>query len=737
MAVMSPGDGPVIRHFLTPGSVAIVGASADETKTSGRPLGLLRQHGFSGPVYPVNPQRSVIGGEPCYPSVSAIPAVVELALVCVPAAQVPAVIAECQTAGIPAAYVISSGFDEAASEDAGASASRDLRTVIASGSTRVSGPNAEGIYNIIDDIPLGFSPATDYNRGLRTRPRPGNVAIVAQSGGLGFGILNQGLARGIDFSYVVSTGNETDLGVLEYVEYLLEDQHTTVIGLFLEGIDRPLVLRDLGRRAAAAGKAIVAAKVGRSPEAQQAAVSHTGHITGPSHLWSALFRQAGIVEVTDVAEFLDVLAVVSRFPKSAGRRVGVVTVSGGAGAWMTDVLRTSGLALPPLDDDLRQDLAPLLPYYAGSRNPVDTTAGAGGVDVQAHILGQVGAAANIDVVVAITSLLGAERGFQSAPLFAEVAAKTGKPLITFSYSQPAEGVLDAFAAQGMPVLLSQSGMARAINALASLGERQLTAPDPLASTVPALPAASDGSGVLTEKQVKDWLAACGIPVLPARLITSAGGAVAAAEEIGYPVVLKAQAAGIPHKSSAGVLALRLASADEVRAAFDAIAQRAVAVTNGRGIDGVLVEQMAPAGLELLIGISRDPDLGPFLTIGAGGIQTEILNDVVTIPAPASPEDVAAAVARLRVSSVLDLSGGAGPDMAAFCLLAARISALAAAAPELAELDLNPVIVAGRGDGAALADALAVRAREAGRLWIPCRASSSATSSAGSPAGSRS
>jgi len=703
MDVVSIGDRNVIRHFLAPGSVAIVGASADETKPSGRPLGLLRQHAFSGPVYPVNPQRSVIGEVPCYPSVTAIPAAVDLALVCVPAAQVPAVIAECQAARIPAAYVISSGFEEAPGEDAGVNASRELRAVISAGGTRVSGPNAEGIYNIIDDIPLGFSPATDYNRGLRTRPRPGNVAIVAQSGGLGFGIMNQGLARGIDFSYVVSTGNESDLGVLEYVDYLLEDQHTTVIGLFLEGVDRPLVLRDLGLRAASAGKAIVAAKVGRSPEAQQAAVSHTGHVTGPSHLWSALFRQAGIVEVADVAEFLDVLAVASRFRQSAGRRVGVVTVSGGAGAWMTDVLRTSGLALPPLDDDLRQDLAPLLPYYAGSRNPVDTTAAAGGVDVQAYVLGKVGAAANIDVVVAITSLLSAERGLQSALLFAEVAARTGKPLITFSYTQPADGVLDAFAAHGIPVLLSQSGVARAISALASLGERQPATPHSLVTPALALPAASTGNGVLTEKQVKDWLAACGIPVLPARLAATAREAVAAAEEIGYPVVLKAQDPDIPHKSRAGVLALRLASADEVRTAFEAILRRAA-----EGIDGVLVEQMVPAGLELLIGASRDPDLGPFLTVGAGGTQTEILNDVVTIPAPASLEEVHAALPRLRISPAFDLPGSAAPDIAAYCILAAHVSALAAATPELAELDLNPVIVAERGGGVALADALAVR-----------------------------
>ena len=200
---------------------------------------------------------------------------------------------------------------------------------------------------------------------------------MAQSGGLGFGIMNQGLARGIDFSYVISTGNETDLGVVDYVEYLIADEHTRVIGLFLEGLDEPLRLRDLALRAAAAGKAIVAAKMGRSPEAQQAAVSHTGHIAGPSRLWSALFRQAGIVEVTDIAEFLDVLAVLARFQAAGGNRAAVITVSGGAGTWMTDALRQFNVAVPELAASIQDQLRPLLPYYAGLRNPVDITAGAG------------------------------------------------------------------------------------------------------------------------------------------------------------------------------------------------------------------------------------------------------------------------------------------------------------------------------------------------------------------------
>jgi acetate---CoA ligase (ADP-forming) len=708
MGLVTSSGAAAVRHFLAPASIAVVGASTDETSVSGRPLTLLRQHGYPGPVYPVNPRHATVGGLPCFASVRDIPAPVDLALICVPAARVPAVIAECGEAGVPAAYVITSGFNEALQADAGTAADHGLRAALAGHATRVSGPNAEGIYNIIDDVALGFSPTVDYDRGLRSRPRPGNVAIVAQSGGLGFGIMNQGLARGVDFSYVVSTGNETDLGVLEYVEYLLEDEHTTVVGLFLEGVDKPLALRDLGLRAAAAGKAIVVAKVGRSPEGQRAAVSHTGHVTGPSHLWSALFRQAGIVEVTDISEFLDVLAVLARFRSAPGRRVAVITGSGGAGTWMTDALRDLDLEVPELPGDLQQELAALLPYYAGTRNPVDMTAGGAGPAAQARVLSLVGGSPDIDVVVAISSLLNPETAKEAAVRFADGAQEIGKPLICYSYTQPAEGVADAFAERGIPVVLSQAGVARAIRALAELGQRSPTLPVPPPVSIPALPGARGAAAVLPEAQVKAWLAAAGLPVPRSELVGSAADAVAASAAIGYPVVVKVQAAALPHKGDAGVLALRLGSAPEVRAAYDEVWARAVTLIGADGIAGVLVEQMVPAGFEMLVGITRDPALGPFLTVGAGGSLTEIFHDVVALPAPASPEQVRAAVFRLRCGGAFDPGAGAPLDLAAFCELAATISAIAAQTPELAELDLNPVIVHQAGGGADIADALAVR-----------------------------
>jgi acyl-CoA synthetase (NDP forming) len=310
-----------------------------------------------------------------------------------------------------------------------------------------------------------------------------------------------------------------------------------------------------------------------------------------------------------------------------------------------------------------------------------------------------------------------ETGRETAERCASVAAEIGKPLITYSYTAPGDGVVDAFAELGIPVLLSQAGAARALRALADLGQREAAPADagPPAG-LPGLPgAAGPGGAVLTEAQVKGWLAACGLAVPPAELVRSRNGAVAAAAAIGYPVVLKVQAAALPHKSDAGVLALGLRSDGEVAAAYDRVWARAEERTGLAGIDGVLVERMVDAGFEMLVGVTRHPALGPFLTVGAGGSQTEIFRDVAVLPAPATAQQVRAAVGRLRCGAAFsagaDRPGAGAPlDVTAFCDLAARISVIAAATPDLAELDVNPVIVHRGGGGADIADALGVRLR---------------------------
>jgi acyl-CoA synthetase (NDP forming) len=724
-----PADrGDTIRNFLSPSSVAIVGASADETTLSGRLLYLLRQHGFAGKIYPVNPRHQTISGIQCYPSIADVPEAVDLALIAVPSASVADVVRQCGERNIPGAYVISAGFNEAPEGTTGAAAAQGLIAAARGGPTRVSGPNAEGIYNVIDDIALGFSPVLDYDHVLKSRPRPGNVAVIAQSGGLGFGIFNLGLARGIDFSHIITTGNEVDLDATDYLEFLVNDDDTDVVVLFIEGLERPSRLRELGLRAAECGKTIVVVKVGRSAEAQRAAVSHTGHVTGPGHLWSALLRSAGIVEVTDMADLLDVVAALSAWPSGGGSRVGIVGGSGGAGVWMTDVLRANGMEVPEIEEELQQEMRSFLPYYASPVNPVDFTAGIRQRSDMDRVLSLVGKSERLDVIVVVASLMHAPTPAETAALYRGIGEQTGKPVLTYSYTSPAQEAIAAFAAARVPIYLSQTGVARAVSALADRAVGIAAPPRELADSEladseladseladseladRAAPPASlpvpDGE-TLHEAAVKEWLARCGFRLPAGHLAASAADAVSAAEAIGYPVALKAQSARLPHKAAAGVLALNLTCAAQVRGAYQAIHDRAVSAAGAGQVAGVLVEKMADPGFEMLVGISRDPSLGPFLTIGAGGTDTELLADVATLAAPATADQVRAALSGLRCGKVFDPRSSRALDTTAFCALAARISDIAARSPGLKELDLNPVIVHRAGHGTDIVDGLAV------------------------------
>lgn len=707
-------DREVIRRFLAPRSIAVVGASAQAESTSGRPLAVLRQHGYGGALYPVNPAHDEVGGLRAYASVRDLPEAVDLAVVTVPAAHVPGVLADCRDRGITAAYIISSGFDESAPGTTGRAIARELSDVVAASGVRVTGPNAEGIYNLADDIPLGFSPTLDYDRGLAARPRPGNVAVVSHSGGLGFGIFNQGLARGIDFSYVLSTGNEIDLGLLDYAEYLIEDERSQVIVLFVEGVDQPRRLRDLGLRAAALDKVVVVAKVGRFAEAQQAAISHTGHVTGPSELYSALFASGGIVEVGDIAELLDVVAALTRWRRAPGDRVGIVTGSGGAGAWLTDVCRAHGLRVPELPAAHQKRLLDFLPYYASARNPVDITAGSGGPPVVERTLDVVVDAAAVDVHVVIGSHVVADRAKETAVVLAGVADRSGRPVLAYSYTTPPPEVVTTFSRYGVPLYTSQTGVAQAIRALARpVAEPPTQARSGSPTGDPAaipLPRSADGAGVLTEVEVKAWLRAGSLPVPAGELVRDPEAAAAAVARLGGPVAMKVQSPAVAHKADAGLLALNVGPPGAA-ATFDRLWARATDVLGGATPDGVLVERMVEPGFEMLVGVASHPDLGAFVVVGSGGKYTEVYDDAVPISAPATPGQVAAAVRRLRCAAAFEPGGTAATgtlDLAAFCELAAEVSRLAAEhGDRLAELDLNPVVVHAAGHGVDIVDGLAV------------------------------
>ncbi len=470
MSAQPPGRNPDdhLRALLSPQSIAIVGASEDPTRLSGRPLQILLQHKYAGRIYPVNPRHQTVGGLPAYPSIAAVPGPVDLAAVIVPAARVPQVLQECAAAGVRSAAIFSSGFAEEGKD--GRLAEEGIAAVASSTGMRLLGPNAEGFFNVTDGIPVTFSPTVDYERGL-TRLVPGNVAVVSQSGGLGFALFNWGQAVGMGASHVVSTGNEADLGTLEIAAHLLEDAGTDVIALLVEGFRNGEHLAPVARRAAELGKILVVAKLGRSGPGGQAAIAHTAHHAGDDSQYQEVFGRLGVVRVDDQEDLLDACFILSRGRRSAGPRVGILTTSGGAGVWLADACDAAGLEVPELDQALQAELRPLMPSYGSPRNPVDVTAEVVNRAGVARPLELLANSPQVDAVVLISSLAGPHMLQREEAEIRRVLESADKPIVVYSYTHPGEASVEALARLGLAWYPSPARAARAVRVLVDAGRR--------------------------------------------------------------------------------------------------------------------------------------------------------------------------------------------------------------------------------------------------------------------------
>jgi acetate---CoA ligase (ADP-forming) len=455
-----------LAPLLAPKSIAIIGASSNPSRLGGRPLQILLQHGYPGPIYPINPGHDTVGGLPAYPTISAAPGPVDLAAVIVPAGLVVETLRQCAVAGVRSAVVFSSGFAEQGEE--GRLAEHQIAEIARSSGMRVLGPNAEGFFNATDRIPLTFSPTVDYERGLNSLVR-GNVAVVSQSGGLGFALFNGGQAVRLGASHVVSTGNEADLGALEVASSLLEDPGTDVVALLIEGFRHGDDLGPVAKRARELGKTIVVAKLGRSRVGVKAAAAHTGHDAGDDEEYRRSFNHLGVVQVYDQEDLLDACLALSRPQRPAGRNVGIVTTSGGAGVWLADACDVAGLDVPELDAALQAELRPLMPSYGSPRNPVDVTAEivnrAGVVKPLELVL----SSPQIDMVVWIASLAGPMMLEREENDIRRVVASTTKPILVYSYTTPGPASVAALTQLGLPWYPSPARAARAAAALVEAG----------------------------------------------------------------------------------------------------------------------------------------------------------------------------------------------------------------------------------------------------------------------------
>jgi acetate---CoA ligase (ADP-forming) len=708
-----------IGKLLSPRSVAVVGASSDLQGLRGRILQTILSHPFAGRLYPVSRSATEVQGLKAYPSVDVLPEPVDLAILIVPAQYVPTEVERCGRAGIKAAMILSSGFAEEG--EAGAHMQDEIRTTARRYDMAVSGPNSEGFANIPAAFCPTFSPVLEKNAGPIKPARAlggGQVSIVSQSGGLGFAVFDRARPRNLAFRHVVSTGNEAVLEAFDFVDYMLDEGMTDVFLLLLEDVKSPERFKRVADKALHAGKPIIVGKIGRSEAGSRAVASHTAALAGSEAAYRVMFDRYGVIEARELDDMIDFavgfLACADRMP--TGKRIGICTASGGAGVWMADACAAAGLEVPVLDQATRKSIDVHIPSYGTSQNPVDCTAQGVhkiGYATFAHLVAQ---SPLIDAVVVVVTARRSAFLEIDLPKLENVKNDTSKPTFMWTYTLPSDRSVEILNAAGYPLFTGALGCARTIRAMGdyrALREQTLNKPatactsHPARDNVRAQLAAS--ATVLSEYQARSLLGAYGIGGNVGTLAGSSAEAEATAKIIGGPVAVKIQSADIPHKTEVGAVALNVPP-ENVRAAYERVLESAKRFVPSAVIEGVLVQPMAPAGREVIVGISRDECWGPLLMLGLGGVMVEAVRDAVLASVPLDHQAALALIHRLKASAVFGSYRGMPPaDTEALADLMVKLSQFAFDhGDDIAEVDLNPVIVHARGNGVTVVDALIVK-----------------------------
>jgi len=698
-----------LRPLLRPKSIAIVGVSRDlgrQTTINGSAvLESLTRFKYPGRIDLIHPEAKEIGGRRVYPSIAALSQTPDLVVLSLAAARVPDAIAESGSRGIRGAVVMSAGFSELGAGE-GSALEASMKQAAERHGVRICGPNGLGYINVADGVYAGYYPCLST-----AAPKPGGLAIVTHSGAIGNSLLARAVDRGLGFSFVVSAGNETNVSLADYIEFLVDDQSTRVISLYMEGTSDGARLRQALERAAEAGKPVVIYKVGKSAAGARAALSHTAKIAGEPLLYRGLFRQLGVIEASRIDDLIEIpmLLLKAKPMGAAPRSIGVVTISGGLGAIMADHFAAEGFALPELTPATQAQLNALPIKFGSVTNPVDTTAAIQRTEgTLADILCLVAADPGIDALVFPNASRFPQRALNVAQIMQDAATRFDKPLISVWYAgsdnAPALKLLHDGAT--VPCFEDPSAAARALAALRDVrGCAGNSSAPRVAPPLGARDAAGElGSGTLSEPAAKRVLQAYGVRIAREALVTNAAEAVNAATSIGFPVVLKIASVDVPHKAKVGGVVLGLSSAAEVAAAFDRMVTAVEANVPGARIEGVLVSELVTVRTEVLVGAYRDPRLGPALVVGAGGVDVEEMRDVAMRLLPVSLEDCRVAIGELQDSRIRLL-----PPEAKQALVAsvARVAAMAwDLRADLEELDVNPIVVTPQGDAVAL-DAMMV------------------------------
>lgn len=675
-----------LDRLLRPRSVAIVGVSPEPGHMGGSVLANLERCRFEGEIHLVSRSRPEINGRRCTPSIDDLPQGVDVAVLVIPQTAVLDAIAACGRRGVGGAIVFASGYAEVG--EAGRADQDKLAAAARAANVAILGPNCIGMCSFAVGAALTF----EFNVERPPAEAKPKIGMVAQSGAVAAIMRMAFLAKGLGVTYYISTGNEADLTAEDFLGALIDDDDTQVATLFVEQIRRPQAFLEIAQRARARRKPIVVMHPGRSQRARTSASSHTGALAGDHAVMTALLSHAGVTVVDTLEELLDTAELLARFePPVHGP--GIITNSGAIKGFALDFCDGLGFDIPRLGEASLTALKAALPPFASLDNPVDVTAQVlRDVTIWTRsaqaLLADPGIGSLCLPMVAGSQKLAMDKVNALLPTILAAGKPAVIAVLGDDFPVPPDFIA-AFRGAGIPVLRSPERALRALAHATAYGQRlaaQDAAPPPAA--LPPLP----GRGVLAEHAGKQYLAALGIAVPQGALARNRDEAVEIAARTGYPVALKAQAAALAHKSDAGGVVLNIADAGALRAAWDEVTRNVAARQGGLALDGMLVERMAPRGVELIVGARRDPHWGPVLLVGLGGIWTEALDDVRLMPADLSHDGIMAEIGRLKGARLLHgLRGSAPVDIAAIADVAMKLGALMRARHEVSEVDINPLM----------------------------------------------
>ena len=695
-----------IHKMVNPRSIAVVGAT-ERIQYGGRFLNWVLRAGDAVRVYPVNPRYRELMGVPCYPSVSDLPESPDLVGIIVPYDRVIGVLRECAEKGAGSAIVISAGFAERGT-DTRRELQEELGELARETGVRISGPNCLGIANIKANVWACAS-----SLGSNVDMISGNVALVCQSGASAFGpFLSRAVARRIGYSYIVSTGNEADLEAPDFVRYLLDDDDTRVIAMFVEGFKNPRKFLAVAKMAAEKGKPIVAIKIGRSKSGTMAAHSHTAAITGADEVYEAAFKQYGVIRVDDWDRLLEVSQLLADSPPPRKKGVALVSHSGGVCSMTADLLGQAGLELPELTDHARDGINDILQSFGWAANPADIT-GHAMRDTVAPIMEHM-----INEPEVGTLVVASSAGEVQAKHIADLRAGHDE-LIAFLYTgneREESGGLQTLRNAHVPVFHSPDNLASALKQLHNYhswresrlrsgfgSARRMSLEMQTAADV----LLSSHRQALSEHSAKKLLNSWGIRTTLEKRVSTVEEALVAAREIGYPVVLKVDSPDILHKTEAGALRVDIHDAGQLRLAYDEVLRSSREYAPSADIEGVLVQEMVRSGVEVIVGVTRDPQMGPVLLYGLGGILVELMSEVALRICPISRWDAEEMVDEVKGSRLMKgFRGRPRGDVSALCDTLLRVSDVAVnLGARVEEIEINPLAVLPEGDGVKALDAL--------------------------------